>query len=121
MRQTDPVTDENSWRNVESALVSAIMGKALEDEEERPPERHMEPPERPVRPLLQPGPPKTATQADIHPLDRMVAVLREELELHRTEVKQLHVLMRREASGEPRYVRRHGDAWWRRFWLRAGY
>ena len=122
MQQTDPVTNENSWRNVESALVSAIMGKALEDEEVRPPETHIEQPERPVRASLQPRPPRPATQADIHHLDKMVAVLREELQNHRTEVQRLHVLMRRETSSEPRYVRRQGgDAWWRKFWLRAGY
>ena len=122
MQQTDPVINENSWRNVESALVSAIMGKALEDEEVRPPETHIEQPERPVRASLQPRPPRPATQADIHHLDKMVAVLRDELELHRTEVQRLHVLIRREASGEPRYVRRQGgDAWWRKFLLRAGY
>ena len=121
MQQTDSVTNENNWRNAESALVNAIMGKALNEEEERPPERHTVPPERPVKALLQPGPPKTATQADIHHLDKIVSVLREELELHRSEVQRLHVLMRREVSGEPRYVRRQGDAWWRRFRLRAGY
>ena len=122
MQQTDPVTNENSWRKVESALVGAIMGKALEDEEVRPPETHIEPPKRPARAALQPRPPRSATQADIHHLDKMVAVLRDELELHRTEVQRLHVLLRRGTSGEPRYVRRQGgDAWWRKFWLRAGY
>ena len=121
MQQTDPATNENGWHNVESALVSAIMGKALNEDEERPPERHSEPPEMPVRASLRPRPPKKATQADIHHLDKMVAVLREELELHRSEVQRLHVLMRRESSGESRYVRRQGDTWWRKFWLRAGY
>lgn len=120
MQQTGPVIGENSWHNVESALVSAIMGKALEDEEVRPPETHVEPSERPVRAALQPRPPRPATQADIHHLDKMVAVLREELQSHRTEVQRLHVLMRREPTSEPSYVRRHeGDTWWRKFWLRS--
>jgi hypothetical protein len=121
LQQTNPVTNEHNWRKVESALVSAIMGKALNEEDERPPERHVEPLERPVKSSLQPRPPKKATQADIHHLDKMVAVLREELALHRSEVQRLHVLMRREAGGESRYLRRHGDTWWRKFWLRAGY
>ena len=121
MQQTGPVINEQSWQNVESALVSAIMGKALNAEEERPPERHVEPPKAPVRASLQPRPPKSATQADIHHLDKMVAVLRDELELHRSEVQRLHVLMRREAGSEPRYIHRPGDTWWRKFWLRTSY
>ena len=121
MQQTDLVNDDNSWRNVESALVGAIMGKALEIGEERPSQRHVEPPETPVRASLQPKPPSPATQADIHHLDKMVAVLREELELHRSEVQRLHMFMRREASDEARYARRPSDTWWRRLLLRPGY
>ena len=117
MQQAGMVTSEHNWQKMESALVSAIMGKALE-EEERPSVRHIEPSERPIRPSLQPRPPNPATQADIHHLDKMVAVLREELEIHRTEVQRLHTLMRREASGGPRYDRHQSDAWWRRLLLR---
>ena len=118
MQQAGPVTNEHNWQKMESALVSAIMGRAAE-EEKRPSERHIEPPQRPIRPPLQPRPPSQATQADIHHLDKMVAVLREELELHRTEVQRLHMLMRREASVEPRCDRHQSDAWWRKFLSRA--
>ncbi len=119
MQLTGTVTNEYNWQKTESALVSAIMGKALE-EEDRPSQRNIEAPERPFRPPLQPRPPRPATQADIHHLDKMVAVLREELELHRTEVQRLHTLMRREAVAEARYDRHGSDAWWRRLLLRAG-
>ena len=121
MQQTDRVTNNGSWQDMESALVSAIMGKAMEDESAKPPEKYIEPPDRPAKVSLQPRPPGPATQADIHHLDKMVAVLRDELELHRSEVQRLHVLMRREAGSEPGYIRRPVDTWWRKFWLRTSY
>ena len=112
--QQASTSESNSynWRSEEVDLVSAILGAAEHHgvEGERLPDRE-ELPRRDTRKQAPPSRPrKRATQPDIYHLDKVMVQLRQELNLYRSEIKELKSIIKETRTSSrlpsPRHRRR---------------
>ncbi len=120
MQQIEAVRPQDySWRSEESELISAILGSAQQrDVENEPMGATMDSPRRMNRRSDLPVSSESTVPTQTHDIERLVASLTEEIRNHRSEIRELQMLVQKRpfllssASRGP---------WWRKWLLRFSY